>query len=161
MKEKVIIKIEEELKIEKIKISSFDFNRPWGGFFVIDESSTTLFVNKYFPELKKDNISAEKISPKILFVSPNKKLSWQYHQRRSEIWKLIEGEAAIIKSQTDEEKEQELLIKNKIIILAQGERHRLVGLSEWGIVAEIWKHTNPEMLSDENDIIRVSDDFGR
>ncbi len=161
MKEKVIKKIEDELKKEKIKIGSFDFNRPWGGFFVIEESSTVLFINKYFPELEKENISAEKISPKILFVSPNKKLSWQYHHRRSEIWKLIDGEAAIIKSQTDEETEQELLIKNKIIILAQGERHRLVGLSEWGIVAEIWKHTNPEMLSDENDIIRVSDDFGR
>jgi hypothetical protein len=28
--------------------------------------------------------------------------------------------------------------------LQQGERHRLVGLEEWGVVAEIWQHTDAE-----------------
>ncbi|NBV85915.1 MAG: phosphoheptose isomerase, partial [Verrucomicrobia bacterium] len=31
----------------------------------------------------------------------------------------------------------------------------------WGIVAEIWLHTDPSAPSDENDIIRLDDDFGR
>ena len=39
--------------------------------------------------------------------------------------------------------------------------HRLVGLSNWGIIAEIWQHTDPEKPSDEEDIVRVQDDFGR
>jgi hypothetical protein len=47
------------------------------------------------------------------------------------------------------------------ILLEKNERHRLVGLNDWGIVAEIWQHTDENNPSDENDIIRVQDDFGR
>ena len=44
--------------------------------------------------------------------------------------------------------------------LAQGERHHLIGLEDYGIVAEIWQHTD-SVPSDEEDIIRVQDDFKR
>ena len=47
------------------------------------------------------------------------------------------------------------------IQLDKGERHRLIGLDSWGIVAEIWQHTDPENPSDEDDIVRLQDDFGR
>jgi hypothetical protein len=50
---------------------------------------------------------------------------------------------------------------NEIITLQQGERHRLIGLDSWGIVAEIWKHTDYNNPSDEDDIVRLQDDFGR
>jgi hypothetical protein len=39
-------------------------------------------------------------------------------------------------------------------------RHRLIGLDDFGVVAEIWQHTDA-IPSDEEDIIRVQDDFGR
>jgi mannose-6-phosphate isomerase len=29
------------------------------------------------------------------------------------------------------------------------------------MIAEIWQHTDPENPSDENDIVRLQDDFGR
>jgi mannose-6-phosphate isomerase len=48
-----------------------------------------------------------------------------------------------------------------VLKLAQGERHRLIGADGYGIVAEIWRHTDPANPSDENDIVRVQDDFGR
>jgi hypothetical protein len=48
-----------------------------------------------------------------------------------------------------------------VITLAQGERHRLVGLDVQGVIAEIWQHTDANHPSDEDDIIRVQDDFGR
>ena len=48
-----------------------------------------------------------------------------------------------------------------IIQLKQAERHRLLGLDGWGIVAEIWRHTDAENPSNEEDIVRVQDDFGR
>jgi len=48
-----------------------------------------------------------------------------------------------------------------LISLEQGERHRLVGLDDWGVVAEIWMHTDPSNPSDEDDIVRLQDDFGR
>ena len=44
--------------------------------------------------------------------------------------------------------------------LNQGVRHRLVGLDDYAVVAEIWQHTD-KVPSDEEDIIRVQDDFGR
>jgi hypothetical protein len=40
-------------------------------------------------------------------------------------------------------------------------RHRLVGLDNWGVVTEIWQHTDVEHPSDESDIVRLQDDFGR
>ena len=116
----------------------------------------------YFPHLTPEELSISgKLSPKILIVAPNKRLSWQYHHRRAEIWKLIGGVAGVITSDTDEEKEITLLNIGDIIQLKQGQRHRLIGLKGWGIVAEIWQHTETENPSNEEDIIRVQDDFGR
>ena len=102
-----------------------------------------------------------KLSPKILLLAPQKKLSWQYHHRRAEIWKLICGTAGVITSNTDIENTPMLLNTGSIIKLKQGERHRLIGLDEWGVVAEIWQHTDVHNPSDEDDIIRLQDDFGR
>ena len=36
----------------------------------------------------------------------------------------------------------------------------LIGLDNYSIVAEIWQHTDKNNPSDEEDIIRVQDDFG-
>ena len=47
-----------------------------------------------------------------------------------------------------------------VVQLKQGERHRLIGLDGWGIVAEIWRNTDIKNPSDENDIVRLKDDFG-
>jgi mannose-6-phosphate isomerase len=49
----------------------------------------------------------------------------------------------------------------QVINLKCGERHRLVGTNGFGIVAEIWQHTDKNNPSDEDDIVRVQDDFGR
>jgi hypothetical protein len=37
----------------------------------------------------------------------------------------------------------------------------LVGLDEWGAVAEIWIHTDAQNLSNEEDIHRLQDDYAR
>jgi mannose-6-phosphate isomerase-like protein (cupin superfamily) len=94
-------------------------------------------------------------------VAPDKRLSWQYHHRRAEIWKLIGGVAGVVTSDTNEEKETRDLQLGDIIQLKQGERHRLLGTAGWGIIAEIWRHTDAANPSDEDDIVRVQDDFGR
>ena len=46
------------------------------------------------------------------------------------------------------------------IVLDQGERHRLIGLDDYSIVAEVWEHTDKKYPSYEEDITRVQDDFG-
>lgn len=144
-----------------LRVVGMDDARPWGGFFVIDENDSAKFINLFFPVLDQSALSGGKISPKILMVQPGKKLSWQYHHRRSEVWKLIDGEAAVAKSETDVEAERIQLHKGDIVELKQGERHRLIGLGDWGVVAEIWVHTDHSNPSNEEDIVRLQDDFGR
>ena len=152
-----------ELYISSIlSIADKDKSRPWGGFFVINEADAEKFISEFFPHLSMEELSISgKLSPKILLVEPHKKLSWQYHFRRAEIWKLIYGTAGVIRSDDDSEKEKLTLKPGDIIELQQGERHRLLGLEEWGIVAEIWRHTDAANPSDEDDIVRLQDDFGR
>ena len=161
-KKLVFNNITQYLEGLKIKVDKKDDSRPWGGFFVIDETESEKFIALYFPHLTKQELTITgKLSPKILVVGPQKRLSWQFHHRRAEIWKLIGGTAAVITSETDVEKQTTHLKIGDIIQLKQGERHRLIGLNGWGIVAEIWRHTDAENPSDEEDIVRVQDDFGR
>jgi len=102
-----------------------------------------------------------KLSPKILIVKPNDRLSCQYHNRRAEIWQIFKGSAGIIRSDSDIENDIEIYNESDQIILKQGERHRLIGLNDYCVVAEIWQHTDKNHPSDEEDITRVQDDFGR
>lgn len=161
-KENVFRIVTDFLSEKNLSVASQDDTRPWGGFFVIDEAYADTFITAFFPHLSKAELSiAGKLSPKILVVAPDKRLSWQYHHRRAEIWKLIGGESAVMKSDTDEEKEIIHLKMGDIVELKQGERHRLIGTENWGIIAEIWRHTDANNPSDEDDIVRVQDDFGR
>lgn len=161
-KEEVFSTVRQYLADQGLAIDKEDSSRPWGGFFVLDETQAEKFISIYFPHLTKEELTiAGKLSPKILVVAPNQRLSWQYHHRRAEIWKLIGGVAGVVTSDTDIEKETTHLKINDIVQLKQGERHRLLGLDGWGIVSEIWRHTDATHPSDEDDIVRVQDDFGR
>ncbi len=161
-KEFIFDNVESMLEELNFTIIKKDFSRPWGGFFVIDEAQASAFAKKYFPTedinvLKLSN----KLSPKILLVAPWKRLSWQYHHRRAEIWKCIDARVGVITSDTNVEGTIKILEEGDSIKLYQGQRHRLVGLDQWGIIAEIWLHMNENNPSDEDDIVRVQDDFGR
>lgn len=161
-KEEVFRQVEDFVTSVGLEIQSKDKERPWGGFFVIKDKSLPRFQELFFTENNtQTNDKAHELSPKILVVEPGKRLSWQYHNRRSELWTITEGEVGVITSETDEQKPVKILKKGDTIHLQQGVRHRLVGLDEWCVVAEIWQHTDPENPSDEDDIIRVEDDFGR
>ena len=129
---------------------------------MIDETQAVKFGAEFFPGIDTGSLKiAGKLSPKILMVQANKRLSWQFHHRRAEIWKLVAGTAAVVTSETDEEGPLQMLKVGEIIRLKQGQRHRLVGLDGWGMIAEIWQHTDAAQPSDEDDIVRVQDDFGR
>ena len=161
-KEDVFRSVERFLKNEGLNIFSVDAKRPWGGFLVIDESQSELFIKKFFTDLDNELIVTEnRISPKILIVAPYKRLSWQYHHRRSEMWKVLSDEVIVVLSDNDEEKNNTRYTTNDFVVINQGERHRLVGLGSWGIIAEIWQHTNKDFPTDEDDIVRVQDDYGR
>jgi mannose-6-phosphate isomerase len=155
-------KIAQQLLQEGFTVVKKDDARPWGGFFVIDEGQAHRFIETYFPGVPLSDFEGfEKLSPKFLVVGPGQRLSWQYHHRRSEIWRLIEGVAGVATSPTDEQGEVKILALGEIVRLECGERHRLIGLDGWGVLAEIWQHTDPAHPSDEEDIVRVQDDYGR
>ena len=144
------------------RIDRYDLNRPWGGFFVLDESQAQQFADIYFEGLNVGPLRiAGKLSPKILLVKPEARLSWQYHHRRAETWRVVEGPVGIVRSATDDEGELVRFEAGETIVLEQGERHRLIGLDGWGVVAEFWQHTDPDHPSDEDDIVRVQDDYAR
>jgi mannose-6-phosphate isomerase-like protein (cupin superfamily) len=154
--------IHNQIEANQFTIVLKDHNRPWGGFFVIAEEQAQPFANQYFDGLEVSTLKrGGALSPKILVVAPEKRLSWQYHHRRAEIWRVIQGQVGVKRSLTDTEGELEILNVGDTITLQQGERHRLIGLDDYAVIAEIWQHTDANHPSDEDDIVRVQDDFGR
>jgi mannose-6-phosphate isomerase-like protein (cupin superfamily) len=153
--------LEDSFQRDGLVMVSRDDSRPWGGFFVVNEEQAGEFATHYFNIDANELRISGKLSPKILVVAPGKRLSWQYHHRRAEIWKVLQGNVGVVRSNTDAEGKVKVLEPGELITLKQGERHRLVGLKEWGVLAEIWQHTENDHPSDEDDIVRVQDDFGR
>ena len=154
--------VELLLSNNNLNIISNDIEKPWGGFYVLDESQAQNFASLFFNNLDVSKLSLSgKLSPKILFIKPKKRLSWQYHHRRSEIWNVIKGDILVSKSDDDVERELINLKAGKQIEIAKEERHRIVGTNKYALVAEIWIHTDKDNPSDEEDIVRVQDDFDR
>ena len=154
--------IEDEVKGFGFEIIEKDFERPWGGFLVIDEDQAEEFIIKFFDGIDIENLKiGGKLSPKILIVKPNSKLSWQYHNRRVEIWRVYKGKVGVSRSMNDKQNSKIILNQKDQIKLKQGERHRLIGLDDYAVISEIWQHTDPENPSNEDDIVRIFDDYGR
>ena len=110
--------IKKNMESFGFKVVSHDFERPWGGFLVIDESQAQYFSNKFFEGLDVNTLKiGGKLSPKILIVKPNARLSWQYHNRRAEIWQIYKGSAGIIRSNTDTENEIKVYNEGDQVVL--------------------------------------------
>ena len=152
----------EEIESKGFNVVDKDFERPWGGFLVIDESQAQDFSNSFFNGIDVSELKISgKLSPKILMVKSKSRLSWQYHYRREEIWSVYRGTVGVVVSDTDFEKEMIELSQGDQIKLKKQQRHRLIGLDDWAVIAEIWQHTEKNNPSDEDDIVRINDDYGR
>jgi mannose-6-phosphate isomerase len=140
-------------------------SKPWGGYFRFSGEQADLFVEEFFPglgavEARLGNKEAE-LSPKIMIVSPEQRLSWQYHNRRAERWAFL-TDGAYNKSENDDPGELIIAKPGDVVQFLRGERHRLVGVSHsYTLVAEIWQHVDGSELSDEDDIVRLMDDYSR
>jgi len=156
----VLTRVESALRSAGIAVADRDLERPWGGFLVISRADLPVFIEAYFPHMGLGD-GETRLSPKILLVGPRLRLSWQYHRRRREMWRVLEGPVGISRGATDSEPAMVPHDPGETIRLELGERHRLTGLDDWGVVAEIWQHADPSELSDELDIVRVADDHRR
>lgn len=144
-----------------------DDTRPWGGLIRFDYTDGDAFIAEFFPEInpteaRLGNSDAE-ISPKFLLVAPGQRLSWQYHDRRTERWHFL-NPGGYFRSMTDEPGEFCLAEAGEVVQFQAGERHRLcanVDSVSYTLVAEIWQHTDINNTSDEDDIIRLQDDYKR
>ena len=105
-------------------------NRPWGKF--------------------EQFVTNEKCTVKLLYINANKRLSYQYHNKRSEFWKIIIGKVNIILNG-----EHRILSKGDLLEIPIKAKHRIEGIED-SIILEITFGN-----FDENDIVRIEDDFHR
>lgn len=140
-------------------------DKPWGAYLRIDSRQADDFVHDFFPNLSPDEarlgIAGAELSPKFLIVRPGERLSWQYHDRRAERWCFLTV-GGYRKSATDEEGERITARPGEVVQFLRGERHRLEGRPDgFVLVAEIWQHSEINAPSDEDDIVRLADDYQR
>ncbi|UJW86429.1 mannose-1-phosphate guanylyltransferase/mannose-6-phosphate isomerase [Devosia sp. SL43] len=107
--------------------------RPWGGYSSI--------------------LAGERFQVKKLFVKPGKKLSLQKHHHRAEHWVVVRGTAEVTVDGT-----VTVLSENQSIYLPLGCVHRLANPGK--IELELIEVQTGSYLG-EDDIIRISDEFGR
>ena len=142
-------------------------NTPWGAYIRITEESLNAFYGAYWQNIvvpypnQLDDGSAQRLDPKILIVAPGVRLSLQYHHLRHEHWRVLDGPVMVVIGDDQQSLNEIVAQPGDVIRLPCGKWHRLVGMDHWGRVAEIWEHTDPEHPSEERDIVRVEDDFGR
>lgn len=164
-KEQIVKDIKRCIESNDYPIIELDDKRPWGAYFKFSNEDANRFIKEFFPGLSLSDARLGKddaeLSPKILLVSPGQRLSWQYHKRRAERWNFL-TDGAYENSLTDDESIQKEAKAGDSIQFSSEERHRLIGCAAmYTLVAEIWQHTEPDNLSDEDDNFRLQDDYGR
>ena len=114
-------------------ISIENEERPWGRFFVLHDESTY--------KLKR------------IEVDPGGRLSYQYHNKRSEAWTIVNGNGTI--TLNGEAKEYN---SGETILIPQGVKHRIENKGKEKVVfIEVQTGT----YFGEDDIVRIEDDYNR
>lgn len=145
-----------------LRVVHADLLRPWGGFLRLADDDVVPFTEAFLPGHTLPSADVRPpMSPKLLVVAPGQRLSWQYHHGRAETWGVLEGPVGVAAGPHDAQPAAAELAVGDRIRHEAGTRHRLIGLDDWGLVAEIWEHLDASAPSDEDDIVRVQDDFGR
>tara|TARA_X000000368_G_scaffold266107_1_gene210761 strand:+ start:4477 stop:4821 length:345 start_codon:yes stop_codon:yes gene_type:complete len=108
--------------------------RPWGYWLTVAE--------------EKNNFKI-----KMIYVNPDKRLSLQSHNHRSEHWVIVQGKANIQIG-----KDEHKLEKNQSIYIPKETLHRLENIGEEILVVI---ETQIGEYLEEDDIIRYEDDFNR
>jgi mannose-6-phosphate isomerase-like protein (cupin superfamily) len=89
---------------------------------------------------------------KRIIVSPLQQLSYQYHNHRKETWKIISGQGIFTLNETKYDAYPDMVFNINI-----QDRHRIQTISDDPIVF-IEVQTG---ICDEDDIVRLEDDYGR
>jgi mannose-6-phosphate isomerase-like protein (cupin superfamily) len=106
-------------------------SRPWGRF-------------EKFHENKPCTV-------KLIYVDANSRLSLQYHNKRSEFWKVVKGTAMV-----ELDGKNVVLTEGETLSIARQAKHRLGALDSQCVILEI-----AYGRFEENDIVRIEDDYNR
>ena len=107
--------------------------RPWGAFFVLSD--------------EKD------FKMKKIEVNPSKRLSYQFHNKRSELWYILKGVGIV----TINDKKTEVK-KGSIVKIKKLEKHRI---ENNGTKTLTFIEVQTGSYFGEDDIVRIQDDFDR
>jgi len=108
--------------------------KPWGSYEVL--------------------LSDEKYKVKRLTIKPKQKLSYQYHDNRSEVWTVVKGKATII---LDDEKVFRKY--GETIRIPKGAKHRIINEDEIKSLQII--EVQHGTYFGEDDIVRLKDEYNR
>jgi len=150
----------EEIRLHLSKqgfyIAKQELDPLWGGSVLVEEEQAEEFMREYF---KKSTLTDQRlvhpVRPKFIVVAPGQAIDWQYHHRRAEWWRVVVGEVGVKINQSDEEPEIQIQKPGDFILLEAETRHRLVGLENWAIIAQVWQHIDVKNLSDDADVVRM------
>lgn len=107
--------------------------RPWGRFYVLHDQPTY--------KLKR------------IEVDPGGRLSYQYHNKRSEAWTIVKGIGSItLDGKIQDYKEGET------ILIPKGAKHRIENKTNEMIV---FIEVQTGLYFGEDDIVRIEDDYNR
>ena len=88
---------------------------------------------------------------KEIYLKPNHRFSLQYHEHREEHWVVVKGSGTI--TQGDGES---TISPGEYAYIPRGTLHRLCGGEEGITLIEVQKG-----ICEEDDIVRIEDDYGR
>ena len=115
-------------------------NRPWGTFEVLLETEYT--------------------KVKEIVVLPKQRLSLQYHDHRSEVWTVVKGDGIVsIPGPSDPYPSQTPVHIGKVVEITQGDFHRITAGDNGVTFIEV--QLSPDGIFDEDDIVRLEDDYNR
>lgn len=145
-----------------LSLAEVNLTRPWGGYVRFEQSSLVDFLHAYWLDVDLGLPAGNRsLDPKLLLVAPRKMLSLQWHRRRREIWRVVDGPVRIVKGTGWDDLRVADYQKGEVINIGKSEWHRLIGCAKWGRVAEIWSHSEAGTPSDEGDVLRVHDLYRR
>jgi mannose-6-phosphate isomerase-like protein (cupin superfamily) len=136
--------------------------RPWGAYLRFSEKCLPAFYKAYWKGVDVPTVTpGQRLDPKILVVAPGARLSLQYHGRRGEHWRVLDGPVKVFVGPDGTSLREVIASPGDVLRIPCGAWHRLEGMTGWGKLAEIWESTDMANPSDEDDIVRVKDDYGR
>ena len=107
--------------------------RPWGRFFVLHN---------------RPNYKIKRIE-----VEPSRRLSYQFHNKRSETWVIVSGEATVTLDGNTKKYQV-----GETVLIPQGSKHRVENQKDLLLV---FIEIQTGSYFGEDDIIRIEDDYNR